>query len=209
LGVVEAFAFCYVTWIGMRAADDHGSKRVVEQGKTGSSGHRSAGQRPHGCGNDGVGVGRGQSSVSGRPSVHRRPEDEIQRHFGVDFRIQLAAGDAAVPDLRNGCSADVHLNAPSTALTAVTENVESTLGSGDYSTALTDLDDGPSTVLYAFLIGYPETLGSGLISPNLGLLTNTADGAVSGQIDRLQQLGNTLADELSAVGGGNLKTTPT
>ena len=100
-------------------------------------------------------------------------------------------------------------NAASTALTAVTDNVEAALSSGDYSTAFTDLEDGPSTVLYAFLNGYPETLGSGLISPDLGLLTNTADGAVSGQIDALQQLGNTLADELSAVGGGNVTTTPT
>jgi hypothetical protein len=100
-------------------------------------------------------------------------------------------------------------NAASTALIAVTDNVESALSSGDYSTALTDLEDGPSTVLYAFLNGYPETLGSGLISPEIGLLTNTADGAVTGQIDALQQLGNTLADELSAVGGGNLTTTPT
>jgi hypothetical protein len=100
-------------------------------------------------------------------------------------------------------------NATSTALTAVTDNVESALSSGDYSTALTDLEEGPSTVLYAFLNGYPETLGSGLISPEIGLLTNTADGAVSGQINALQQLGNTLADELSAVGGGNLTTTPT
>src|ERR1700722_4652823 len=100
-------------------------------------------------------------------------------------------------------------NAASTALTAVTDNVESALSSGDYSTALTDLEDGPSTVLYAFLNGYPETLGSGLISPDLGLLTNTADGAANGQIDALQQLGNTLADELSAVGGGDVTTTPT
>ena len=100
-------------------------------------------------------------------------------------------------------------NAASTALTGVTDNVESALSSGDYSVALTDLEDGPSTVLYAFLNGYPETLGSGLISPELGLLTNTADGAVSGQIDALQQLGNTLADELSAVGGGDLTMTPT
>ncbi len=106
-------------------------------------------------------------------------------------------------------SSDDASNAASTALTAVSDNVESALSSGDYSTALTDLEDGPSTVLYAFLNGYPETLGSGLISPELGLLTNTADGAVSGQIDALQQLGNTLADELSAVGGGNLTTTPT
>jgi hypothetical protein len=100
-------------------------------------------------------------------------------------------------------------NAASTALTAVTDNVESALSSGDYSTALTDLENGPTTVLDAYFNGYPETLGSGLISPELGLLTNTADGAVSGQIDALQQLGNTLADELSAVGGGDLTTTPT
>src|SRR6202167_5159148 len=100
-------------------------------------------------------------------------------------------------------------NAASTALTAVTDNVESALSSGDYSTALTDLEDGPSTVLYAFLNGYPETVGSGLISPDLGLLTNTADGAATGQIDALQQLGNSLADELSAVGGGSVTTTPT
>src|ERR1700761_8041157 len=99
-------------------------------------------------------------------------------------------------------------NAASTALTAVTDNVESALSSGDYSAALTDLEDGPSTVLYGFLNGYPETLGSELISPELGLLTNTVDGAASGQIDALQQLSNTLADELSAVGGGDLTTTP-
>src|ERR1700733_6392827 len=100
-------------------------------------------------------------------------------------------------------------NAASTALTAVTDNVESALSSGDYSAALTDLEDGPSTVLYAFLNGYPETVGSGLISPEFGLLTNTTDGAATGQIDALQQLSNTLADELSAVGGGNVTTTPT
>jgi hypothetical protein len=100
-------------------------------------------------------------------------------------------------------------NAASTALTAVTDNVESALSSGAYSTALTDLENGPTTVLDAYLNGYPETVGSGLISPELGLLTNTADGAATGGIDALQQLSNTLADELSAVGGGNLTTTPT
>src|SRR5271167_1004417 len=67
-------------------------------------------------------------------------------------------------------------NAASTALTAVTDNVESALSSGDYSAALTDLENGPSTVLDAFLNGYPETVGSGgLISPEFGLLTNTTD----------------------------------
>ncbi|MGC2376178.1 MAG: hypothetical protein WA622_03260, partial [Mycobacterium sp.] len=66
-------------------------------------------------------------------------------------------------------------NAASTALTAVTDNVESALSSGDYSTALTDVEDSGTTVLYAFLNGYPETVGSnGLISPEFGLLTNTA-----------------------------------
>jgi hypothetical protein len=100
-------------------------------------------------------------------------------------------------------------NAASTALTAVTDNVESSLSSGDYSTALTDLEDGPTTVLYAYLNGYPETVGSGLISPEFGLLTNTADGAATGEIDALQQVSNTIADEVSAVGGGDLTTTPT
>src|SRR3984957_18399606 len=91
-------------------------------------------------------------------------------------------------------------NAASTALTAVTDNVESSLSSGDYSTALTDLEDGPTTVLYAYLNGYPETVGSGLISPEFGLLTNTTDGAATGEIDALQQVSNTVADEVSAVG---------
>src|ERR1700722_11813295 len=100
-------------------------------------------------------------------------------------------------------------NAASTALTAVTDNVESSLSSGDYSTALTDLEDGPTTVLYAYLNGYPETVGSGLISPEFGLLTNTTDGAATGEIDALQQVSNTVADEVSAVGGGDLTTTPT
>ncbi|MDT5273436.1 MAG: hypothetical protein QOG95_368 [Mycobacterium sp.] len=100
-------------------------------------------------------------------------------------------------------------NAASTALTAVSDNIESALSSGDYSTALTDLEDSGTTVLYAFLNGYPETIGSGLISPEFGLLTNTADGAATGEIDALQQLSNTVADELSAVGGGDLTTNPT
>ena len=101
-------------------------------------------------------------------------------------------------------------NAASTALTGVTDNVESALSGSDYSTALTDLENGPTTVLYAFLNGYPETVGSdGLISPEFGLLTNTTDGAATGQIDALAQLSNTIADEVSAVGGGNLTTTPT
>jgi hypothetical protein len=100
-------------------------------------------------------------------------------------------------------------NAASTALTAVSDNIESALSSGAYSTALSDLENAPTTILYAYLNGYPETLGSGIISPEFGLLTNTADGAATGEIDALQQLSNTLADELSAVGGGNLTTTPT
>src|SRR5271163_977268 len=100
-------------------------------------------------------------------------------------------------------------SAASTALTAVTDNVESALSSSDYSTALTDLENGPTTVLDAFLNGYPETVGSGLISPEFGLLTNTTDGAATGEIDALQQVSNTIADEVSAVGGGDLTTTPT
>src|SRR5271154_1021887 len=98
-------------------------------------------------------------------------------------------------------------NAASTALPAVTDNIESALSGGDYSAALTDLENGPTTVLDAFLNGYPETVVSGgLISPEFGLLTNTTDGAATGQIDALQQLSNTVADEVSAVGGGNLTT---
>ncbi len=100
-------------------------------------------------------------------------------------------------------------NAASSALTGVTDNVESALSSGDYSTALTDVEDSGTTVLYALLNGYPETVGSGLISPEFGLLTNTADGAATGQIDALAQLSNTIADEVSALGGGDLTTTPT
>src|SRR5271163_2471341 len=101
-------------------------------------------------------------------------------------------------------------NAASTALTAVTDNIESALSGGDYSAALTDLENGPTTVLDAFLNGYPETVGSGgLISPEFGLLTNTTDGAATGEIDAVAQLSNTVADELSAVGGGNSTTTPT
>src|ERR1700756_3892966 len=100
-------------------------------------------------------------------------------------------------------------NAASTALTAVTDNVESALSSGDYSTAFTDLENGPTTVLDGYLNGYPETVGSGLISPEFGLLTNTTDGVATGEIDALQQVSNTVADEVSAVGGGDLTTTPT
>ncbi|MCW2588647.1 MAG: hypothetical protein JWQ86_1074 [Mycobacterium sp.] len=36
-------------------------------------------------------------------------EDQIQRHLGVDVGVQFTAGDTAVPDLRHGCSAEVHL----------------------------------------------------------------------------------------------------
>src|SRR5271155_4425525 len=98
-------------------------------------------------------------------------------------------------------------NAASTALTAVTDNIESALSGGDYSAALTDLETGPTTVLDAYLNGYPETVGSGgLISPEFGLLTNTTDGAATGEIDAVAQLSNTVADEVSALGGGNLTT---
>ncbi|MGC2566554.1 MAG: hypothetical protein WA488_12715, partial [Mycobacterium sp.] len=98
-------------------------------------------------------------------------------------------------------------NAASTALTAVTDNVESALSGGDYSAALTDLENGPTTVLDAYLNGYPETVGSGgLISPEFGLLTNTTDGAATGQIDALAQVSNTVADEVANLGGANLTT---
>jgi hypothetical protein len=87
-------------------------------------------------------------------------------------------------------------NAASTALTAVTDNVESALSSGEYSSALTHLENGGTTVLCAFLNGYPDNVGTGHdISPEFGLLTNTVDGAATGQLDGLQQLSNTLADE--------------
>jgi hypothetical protein len=105
---------------------------------------------------------------------------------------------------------DYASNAASTALTAVSDNIESALSSGNFSAALTDLENGPSTVLYAFLNGYPEAVGSaGLISPEFGLLTNTADGAATGEIDSLAQLSNTIADEVSAVGGNTATSTPT
>ena len=91
----------------------------------------------------------------------------------------LSSGDAA--------------NAADTALKAVTDNVESALSGGNFSTALTDLENGPSTVLYAFLNGYPEAVGSGgALSPEFGLLTNTADGAATGQLDALQQISTPL-----------------
>src|SRR5271156_2378434 len=98
-------------------------------------------------------------------------------------------------------------NAASTALTAVTDNVESALSGGDYSAALTDLENGPTTVLDAFLNGYPETVGSGgLISPEFGLLTNTTDGAATGEIYPVGQLSKTRAHEEAALGGGNVTT---
>ncbi|MDT5251232.1 MAG: hypothetical protein QOH07_167 [Mycobacterium sp.] len=101
-------------------------------------------------------------------------------------------------------------NAASTALTAVTDNVESAFSSGDYSTALTDLENGGTTVLYAFLNGYPDAVGTGNdLSPEFGLLTNTLGGLATGQLDGLQQLSNTIADEISAIGGGGLTTSPT
>ena len=101
-------------------------------------------------------------------------------------------------------------NAASTALTAVTDNIESALSSGDYSTALTDFENAGTTVLYAYLNGYPDAVGSGNdLSPEFGLLTNTLDGAATGQLDGLQQISNTIADEISAIGGGGLTSTPT
>jgi hypothetical protein len=103
-------------------------------------------------------------------------------------------------------SSDYGFNAASTAFTAVTDNIESALSSGDYSTALTDFENEGTTVLYAFLNGYPDSIGSGLISPEFGLLTNTTDGAATGQIDALAQISNTIADEVANLGGANLTT---
>jgi len=94
--------------------------------------------------------------------------------------------------------------AASSALTAVSDNIHAALGSGDYFTALTDLQNAPTTILYAFLNGYPQTVGSGLPAAEFGLLTNTGGRA----IDLLQQVSNTLADEFSTLGGGHLTTTP-
>ena len=103
-------------------------------------------------------------------------------------------------------SGDYGFNAASTAFTAVTDNIESALSSGDYSLALTDFENEGTTVLYAFLNGYPDSVGSGLISPEFGLLTNTTDGAATGQIDALAQISNTIADEVANLGGANLTT---
>ena len=103
-------------------------------------------------------------------------------------------------------SLDYASNAASSALTAVTDNVDSALSGGNYTLALTDLENGPTTVLYAFLNGYSEHVGSSLISPEFGLLTNTADGAATGQIDALAQISNTIADEVANLGGANLTT---
>jgi hypothetical protein len=103
-------------------------------------------------------------------------------------------------------STDYAGNAASTALTAVTDNVESALSDGNYSLALTDIENGPTTVLYAFLNGYSDSVGSSLISPEFGLLTNTTDGLATGQIDALAQISNTIADEVANLGGANLTT---
>ncbi|UQX10049.1 hypothetical protein [Candidatus Mycobacterium methanotrophicum] len=51
-------------------------------------------------------------------------------------------------------------DASNAASTAVTDNVESALRSGD-STAMTDLENAGTTVLYAYLNGYPDAVGSG------------------------------------------------
>jgi hypothetical protein len=103
-------------------------------------------------------------------------------------------------------STDYAANAASNALSAVTDNVESALSDGNYSLALTDLESGPTTILYALLNGYSDSVGSSLISPEFGLLTNTADGAATGQIDALAQISNTIADEVANLGGANLTT---
>jgi hypothetical protein len=98
-------------------------------------------------------------------------------------------------------------NAASNALAAVTDNVESALGDGNYTLAFTDLENAGTTVLYAFLNGYSENLTSSLISPEFGLLTNTVAGAATGQLDALAQISNTIADEIANLGGANLTTT--
>lgn len=100
------------------------------------------------------------------------------------------------------------IGAASSALTGVSDNVQAALSSGDYSTALTDLENGPTTVLYAALNGYPDAVGNGLTSPEFGLLTSP-DGSdlATGSVYAIDQLENTVAAELSAVGGGDLTST--
>ncbi|KAA8970031.1 hypothetical protein [Mycobacterium sp.] len=93
--------------------------------------------------------------------------------------------------------------AASTAVTAVSDNIHAALGSGDYSAALDDAAKAPTTILYAFLDGYPQAVGPGLPAAP-GLLTNTGGRA----IELLQQVSNTLADEFATLGGANLTTTP-
>jgi hypothetical protein len=55
--------------------------------------------------------------------------------------------------------------------TAVAENIINALGSGDFATVLTNLEDAPSTITGAFLNGYPD----GFLSP-LGYLTSGFGG---------------------------------
>ena len=108
-------------------------------------------------------------------------------------------------------------NGAATAFTAVADNLESDVSGGNFTDVLTDLENGPTTVLYGLLDGYPGgDVGTGTyLSPEFGLLTNTdgyeTDGfhAATGQLDGLQQLSNTVADEISAIGGGDLTVTPT
>jgi hypothetical protein len=88
----------------------------------------------------------------------------------------------------------------------VTDNIESAISNDNFTAALTDFENGGTTILYAFLNGYPETVGSSVISPEFGLLTNTADGSATGQIDALAQVSNTIADEVANLGGAHLTT---
>lgn len=68
------------------------------------------------------------------------------------------------------------------------DNIESALGSGDYSAALTDLENGPTTILCAFLNGYSETLDSELIPRSSGYLpTPTPTARPTGGIDALRR----------------------
>jgi hypothetical protein len=103
-------------------------------------------------------------------------------------------------------SLDYAANAASNALTGVSDNIQSALSAGNYTAALTDLENAGSTVLNAFFNGSSDSVGSGLISPEFGLLTNTTDGAATGQIDALAQISNTIADEVANLGGANLTT---
>lgn len=107
-----------------------------------------------------------------------------------------------------GLSGSYAPNAAFNAFTGVAGNIESAISGGSYSTVLNDLELAPTTIVNAFLNGSTGAAGSDLISPEFGLLTNpNGSDLATGGIYAFHQLATTLADELSAVGGGDLTTT--